>query len=163
MNASLLSGPLPILVAVVLSVILGATPHGLPQTLADQAIETVKHLSVSRLDSSLPEVKFEAWFARVVGRESKIAWELNDCGEQTGDPKSDALRDIPMCVGVSADLPDGRKAGVLVHVGTSRKGISGAPTVFDAYYVEVSGKHQQTKRLHNLEDSLRKGGFGGMP
>ena len=161
MNASRIPGTLPALVAVVLLVIGGAAPCCYPQTLADQAVETVKHLSASRLDSSLPEVKFEAYFERIVGRQAKIQWELNDCGEQTGDPKSDALRDMPMCVGVNADLPDGRKAGVLIHVGTSQKGLSGSPTLFDAY-IEASGKRRQAKHLHDLEDFLKKGGLSGM-
>lgn len=160
MIASRSAGHINVIVVGLSIVIGGIASHGFTQEKANEAVESVKHLAVSHLDASLPPVKFEAWFGMVVGRQAKIQWELNDCGEQTGDPKTDGLRDMPMCVGVNADLPDGRKVGVLIHVGTNQKGLSGSPSVFDAY-VEASGKRRPTKHLHDLENFVKKG-FDGV-
>ncbi len=130
-------------------------PSGFQQPAEDRAIEHVKHMPVSKLDSALPDVMFAAWFERIVGKDAKVRWEMNDCGEQTADPKIDRQNDAPVCVGAYADMPDGRKVVVLLNVGTVRKGAGDAARVFDAY-LEVGGKQQQAKRLHNLEDSLKR-------
>ena len=59
-----------------------------------KAIDHIKHLEVSRLDPKLSRVEFESWFASILDPETKIVWELNDCGEQTGGGK-DSGGDIP--------------------------------------------------------------------
>ncbi len=130
-------------------------PSGFQQPAEDKAIEHVKHMPVSKLDSSLPDVMFAAWFERIAGKDAKVRWEMNDCGEQTGDPKIDRQNDMPMCVGAYADMPDGRKMAVLLSVGSVKKGIGDTARIFDAY-LEVGGKQQRAKRLHNLEDSLKR-------
>jgi len=58
---------------------------------------------------------------------AQIAWESNDCGEQDGFT---ARADIPLCGEASATLADGRKLTVMIGVGTSRKGVQGAPGVW---------------------------------
>ena len=47
----------------------------------------------------------------------KLAWEVNDCGEQTGDPEVDSERDLPICVEATITLTDGSRAGVLLGSG----------------------------------------------
>ncbi len=142
-------------VAVISIVVRGAVLYGFSQIPPDTAIETVKRLSVARLDPSLPPVKFEAWLGRVIGRQTEIRWDMNDCGEQSGDPNAGKLRDVPLCVAANADLPDGRKVSVLIHVGSNQKGLSNLPTVFNAF-VETAGKRRETKHLHDLEGFLKK-------
>ncbi len=124
------------------------------QNADEKVLETVKHIPVSRLDSSLPDVSFLAWFGRMAGQNANIRWEQNDCGEQSGAQSSDK-EDAPICVAAIADRADGRKVSVAIHVGTNKKGISGTPSVFEAY-LEADGKIQKAKRLHNLEDLLKK-------
>ncbi len=127
---------------------------GFCQTSGEKAIESLKHLPVSKLDSSLPDVSFLAWFGRMAGQNANIRWEENDCGEQKVGAPSDK-EDAPICVAAYADRADGRKVSVLVRVGTNKKGVNSAPAVFEAS-LEADGKTQKAKRLHNLEDMLKK-------
>src|SRR5690349_7492013 len=73
-------------------------PGGL--SIQTQAINQIKNLEVSRLDPKLPRVQFGSWFASILDPETKIAWELNDCGEQAGGGKDST--DIPTCVQAEA-------------------------------------------------------------
>ena len=120
-----------------------------------KAIEFAKRLSVSLLDSTLPQARFSEWLAGLVGDSAVVQWELNDCGEQTGDSAIDNHRDIPICVGVDVTLPDHRKLGIMISVGTHDKGLVGEPAVFDMY-LESEGKFRTMRRLGDLERTLRK-------
>src|ERR1700730_8140719 len=60
-------------------------------------IAYVKRITASELDSKLTAEPFGRWLTRIAGPDAAIAWEVNDCGEQTGSP-ADRLRDIPVCV-----------------------------------------------------------------
>jgi hypothetical protein len=91
-----------------------------------RVIAAAKQVYVDRLDVQLPHIRFEAWLQKQIG-EARIAWESNDCGEQDGFT---ARADIPLCGEASATLPDGRKLTVMIGVGTSRKGVQGAPGVW---------------------------------
>lgn len=95
-----------------------------------KAINKVKRLSVSELDKKLTETPFEEWFSKVVGQKVSKSWEVNDCGEQTGDGEG---RDFPICVDVSAVENDSFSVSVLVAVGTHKKGVVGKPEVFWIY------------------------------
>lgn len=89
----------------------------------------VKKVPAKQLDDALPVVRFAAWLRTTVGAEAKIEWEVNDCGEQTGDPAVDKGRDFPACVEAIATLADGRRVHVQVIVGTFAKGFVGKPQV----------------------------------
>src|SRR5574337_1563894 len=73
----------------------------------DAAIKYVQKVSVAKLDSTLTGTPFADWLRGIIGKKATIEWELNDCGEQSGDPNVDKDRDIPACVGVNANLADG--------------------------------------------------------
>lgn len=99
--------------------------------LAEQvAIERAKNALVSSFDRNLPKVTLEAFLTNATNKGQSV-WEVNDCGEQSGDPESDSQRDIPICAQVRITVPNGSKANVMVAVGTSKKGISGRPELFD--------------------------------
>lgn len=94
--------------------------------LEQRVIAAAKQVDVRKLDPQLPRMRFDAWLQKQVGS-APIAWESNDCGEQDGFT---AGADIPLCGQASATLADGRKLTVMITVGTSRKGVQGAPGVW---------------------------------
>jgi hypothetical protein len=91
-----------------------------------RVIAAAKQAYVDKLDIQLPHMRFDAWLQMQIGT-ARIAWESNDCGEQDGFT---ARADIPLCGEASATLADGRKLTVMIGVGTSRRGVQGAPGVW---------------------------------
>jgi len=67
------------------------------------AIEKVKTTPTSQIEKGRSALPFEKWFQNLAGKGAVMKWELNDCGEGGG---SDRARDMPLCVGVTANLPD---------------------------------------------------------
>lgn len=84
----------------------------------ERLVNLVKLTPARDLDSELPKIRFERWLRDMLGKEVELRWEVNDCGEQTGDPAVDRRRDVPACVEAAATLADGRAFGVQVQVGT---------------------------------------------
>jgi hypothetical protein len=125
------------------------------QISSDDAIDLLEEFPAAKLDSLLPKTPFLTWFKSVVGGSAKLQWEVNDCGEQTGVPMVDQQRDLPVCLEVSADLPDNRKVGVAVWVGTEKKGLTDTPAVYDIY-LQLAGRFYHVKRLSDLPKSLRQ-------
>lgn len=94
-----------------------------------EAIQHAKATIVKRLDATLPNKTVEIWLRDVFGS-AKTAWEVNDCGEQTGDPRQDRGRDFPMCVDVSVSLDRGRVLHLLLAVGSFKTGVRRQPASF---------------------------------
>jgi hypothetical protein len=119
----------------------------------DEVIAHAKRIDVSQLDPALPSQPFASWFRHTIGPDAKVAWEVNDCGEQTGS-RSDPERDLPLCAQAEAELLDGRKVVVIISVGTQKRGLSkGAEGI---YYVGVEGGETQTiSKLHDLASALK--------
>jgi hypothetical protein len=90
-----------------------------------------------------------------IGDSAVVQWKLNDCGEQTGDPPVDTLRDIPTCIGVSVTLPDHRKLGITIAVGTDRKGLVGASEIVEMH-LESRGHYLRLKRLSDLRSVVKQ-------
>ena len=86
--------------------------------LEKEAVDRAKSVIVRSLDGTLPDRTLETWLRDLFGSGAKTTWEVNDCGEQTGDPQRDRGRDFPMCVDVSVSLTDNRVLHVLLAVGT---------------------------------------------
>lgn len=95
-----------------------------------RAIELARQIPVSMLEAGLPNQPLVQWLAEAAGAGAKIDWEVNDCGEQTGNPDLDRGRDFPLCVEAIAKLANGRIANVFVVVGTFQKGIAGTPSLW---------------------------------
>jgi hypothetical protein len=118
-----------------------------------QAIDRVKKSPVHQLDPKLPKEPLADWFRQVVGPATKIKWEVNDCGEQTGS-SADAGRDLPICVGAQADLAAGRSVSILIFVGTSRKVRESTLQVYDIS-VRENGRLKEVRGLHTLPSALK--------
>ncbi|MBI3585741.1 MAG: hypothetical protein HY088_01265 [Ignavibacteriales bacterium] len=124
------------------------------QITEDAAIKYAQKISVAKLDSTLTGKPLADWLRGIVGKNATIHWELNDCGEQTGNPEVDEKRDIPACVGLDVDLMDGRKVSMAILIGTYKKGIFGSPEIYDIFIDSNDGYHS-IKRLSEFEKILR--------
>ena len=119
-----------------------------------ETIQHAKSLLVSSLDRSLPKVSLE-YFLKYESADAVIEWEVNDCGEETGNPQTDSGRDFPMCV--EADFDGNHRAvSVMIAVGTSRKGISGKPALFSATITGPGGSAKSIRRLGDLPKELQR-------
>ena len=113
-----------------------------------EAIEAAKKAVVFDMDPTLPRTAFASWLREVSGRPLETTWEVNDCGEQTGDPAVDWGRDFPMCVQAQLSLGSARDLYLLVVVGTFGKGVTPGPPRF--FYGFVTEAGVPTKRLRRL-------------
>jgi hypothetical protein len=129
-----------------------ASKTGSQPTLEQRVIAETKKISARSLDPELPDQPFAEWFQSVVGKDVKIAWESNDCGEQTGDPKTTPA-EFPICGQASAKLPGERNVTVMVAVGSNKKGLEGPPTVFFVG-LDIEATFETIKSLHELPAAI---------
>ena len=125
-----------------------------PQLDQDETITRVKRLDVSKLDASLPKEKFATWFGRVVIPRSKVRWEINDCGEQSGG-RQDVDRNIPTCVQAEATTNSDWNVVVMIQIGTIKKGPLAKPVVKDAF-IQRGDQSYTARTLGELVQLLRK-------
>lgn len=131
-----------------------ATPSQPPNSPEEEKVIAVaRQVPVSELDPKLPKQAFGPWLEKLVAP-AKVAWELNDCGEQSGTP-ADEGRDFPMCVEANAELGAGRHLTVSIAVGTVKKGISGKPGVFFILLDEPGSEEKDVVHLSDLAARLR--------
>jgi hypothetical protein len=118
------------------------------------AIQRAKSALVSSLDSSLPKVSLE-FFLKYESGGADIRWEVNACGEQTGNPATGSGSDSPMCV--EADFAkDQTDVTVIVTVGTFQKAPSGTPALFNVTVQGPGGKIHSLRRLGDLPKELHR-------
>ncbi|HEY7680111.1 MAG TPA: hypothetical protein VIC04_06280 [Terriglobia bacterium] len=137
----------------VLAMLLLRAPAALGQIEEEAAVDFAKRTLASELDSALPKQPFGAWFTQLMGPTAEVFWEMNDCGEQTGDPAIDSQRDLPVCVGAEAQLEDGREILAILSVGTWETGLAKA-VVRDVYWAQGREYHP-LKRLSELPALVR--------
>ena len=121
-----------------------------------KAIETAKHTSVQQIENSLPDKPFEKWLRDLIGPQAQMVWEVNDCGEQSGNPAVDKGRNFPMCVSTLVDLPAKRKLEVSLVVGTFKSGIKTGPASFNlAAIVAPNAQINFIKSLSLLPEAIK--------
>lgn len=113
-----------------------------------RAITAAKSASAHRLDPSLPERPLEKWLRQAVGPQARIAWEVNDCGEQTGNPEVDKGRDFPMCAEAQIALPGKRTLYVSFSVGTVKAAVRAGSVRFA--YAVIEQPHGPAKSIRKL-------------
>lgn len=123
----------------------------LPNAGPDAAIAAAKETVVAELDPAQPDIRFEDWLRSMAAPGREIDWEVNDCGEQTGNPELDRGRDFPMCVEARVPLDGNRVLWVSLLVGTWGTGVSGGIPGLRAAYLAESGQPAQTFR--NLSEA----------
>jgi hypothetical protein len=121
-----------------------------------KAIEAAKHTSIRQIETSLPDKPFEKWLRDLIGPQAHMIWEVNDCGEQTGNPEVDKGRDFPMCVSAVVDLTGKRKLDVQLVVGTFKSGIKTGPASFHhAAILAPGGQIDFVKSLSLLTEAIQ--------
>lgn len=118
----------------------------------ERLITFVQGIPAKDFDSSLPKMRLERWLMDVAGKGIEVRWELNDCGEQTGDPAVDSKRDIPACVEATADLPGQRAFSVQIQVGTF-SGKTQKPAL-RGIFVQRSKHLYEVEKLRDLPKQL---------
>ncbi len=108
-------------------------------------IDYAKGIDASKLDAKLPKQSLVAALEKALGRDTILMWEVNDCGEQSGY-EADRRRDFPMCVGIDATLPVGRKVLVRIAVGTQKK-------AYEANQYYITAGFNKGKNLSTLANS----------
>ncbi len=86
-----------------------------------------------------------------MGPDQSYTWELNDCGEATGNPEVDRQRDMPMCIEARAKGPVEleTETSVIVQVGTEHLGLLTKP-VLRGIVQQEGDDITDIKNLHDL-------------
>ncbi|MEK8033045.1 hypothetical protein AACH06_19655 [Ideonella sp. DXS29W] len=114
-----------------------------------QMIKVAQNVSAHALDPQLPRIPFAEWVRSIAAPGSRMDWEVNDCGEQTGNP-ADAGQDFPLCAEVRFEIRPGVVAYVDVAVGSDHHGVYGEPVVFQLF-TERDGGYQHVSSLLDLK------------
>lgn len=119
------------------------------------AIAAAKRTDVHRIEPSLPKQAFEKWLRGATGAHAEIHWEVNDCGEQTGNPSVDKGRDLPMCAEAQVALAGNRRLSVSLAVGVFRGGVGSGPAgLAFAVITERDGSLRWVESLSRLREAI---------
>ncbi len=135
-----------------------------PQSSRDRrAIAAAKSIPVSQLDRKLPRIAFDQWLRTQVPN-GRITYEVNDCGEQTGNPQLDRGRDFPMCAEARISLGARHKLYIELPVGTFKTGVKAGPAgFFYAVIVGSDGSQNWIKTLSKVPEAIKAIKIGDMP
>lgn len=117
-----------------------------------EMLQGTKSVAASKIEAGLPDSSFESWLEKPIGA-SVGKWEVNDCGEQTGEPTSEG-RDYPLCVDLIAKLPSDEYAFIRLSIGSFSKC---APAVPKVSWVQIWSsadpvQHTVIKELRSLNE-----------
>ena len=118
-------------------------------------IASAKQVSVHSLDAALPDLALEKWLMKESGSDAKYHWEVNDCGEQSGNPNDTGP--VPLCVEVDSDLKDGRE--IVIFIADDRSENSrNAPPDWKIFFAQLTTPHEKInlRRLSDLPAALIK-------
>lgn len=119
-------------------------------------IAAAKEVSVHRLDNALPDLAFEKWLATESGPDAKYHWEVNDCGEQSGNPNDSGP--VPLCVEVDSSLKDGREIVIFLADDRPENAKNDAPPDWKIFFAQLTTPHEKInlRRLSDLPAALIK-------
>ena len=131
---------------------------GPPGASADTVlIEAVRSMVAHEIDQLLPSISVETWLTGLLGSQARMQWEINDCGEQAGDPAVDRGRDFPKCAQVRAELPGRRTLVVALSAGSQQKQPAGAPAYRFGVLIRPDGSRVDVHRLTDLASVIKPG------
>ena len=117
-------------------------------------IQIVKRISVHKLDDALPDVSFEKWLGKESGPNATFHWEVNDCGEQSGNPSDSGP--IPTCVEVDSTLTDGREIVIFIADNGPKNAQKSDPHDWKIFFAQLTSPHEKIylRRLSDLPAAL---------
>ncbi len=134
---------------IVLCAALAASAYTDPK--ADEAtIAKVKNTPVSQLQPGMQKVSLEYYLQTQSGAGATIKWEVNDCGEQTGDPADRNIADPPICVEADVTNQRGATAYLFIAIGTAKTGVKGKPKVFSISFKDSKGNTKELRRIGQI-------------
>jgi hypothetical protein len=134
-------------------VALGTLP-GQTTTSVAALVEAVRSTVAREIDQALPLISFDEWVTGVLGSQVRVEWEVNDCGEQTGNPALDRGRDFPTCVQLRAELTGGRSVLVMLSAGSQRQQPAGAPGFHSGVVIQPGGRQLEIRRPGDLPSMI---------
>ena len=119
-------------------------------------IAAAKKVSVHKLDTALSDLAFEKWLAKESGPDAKYHWEINDCGEQSGNPNDTGP--VPLCVEADFTLKDGREVVILIADDRPENAKKDAPPDWKIFFAQLTTPHEKInlRRLSDLPAALIK-------
>jgi hypothetical protein len=131
---------------------------GPPGTSADTAlIEAVRSTVAYEIDPLLPSMSFDGWLKGLLGSQAGLQWEINDCGEQTGNPAVDRGRDFPKCAELRAELSGRRTLILALSAGSQEKPPAGAPKYHFGVLIRPDASRVEIRRLADLASVIKTG------
>jgi len=109
------------LTVTVLHLVMPTSSHG-ESSSSDELLAAARSTLASQIETGLPDQPIESWLAALVSDNASLTWELNDCGEQTGNPEIDAARDLPICAEIAASHVN-QRIFLYFFVGTKSMGV----------------------------------------
>jgi hypothetical protein len=99
------------------------------------------------------KVKLEDWIKKRFPESSKILWEVNDCGEQSGSPDQ---TDFPLCAEASTEV-GGKTYSVSYSVGSYKEGLAGGPQFWwfqyaNGDYYEIGNSLEEWNKIIEAVD-----------
>lgn len=116
------------------------------------AIERARRVPASALEGGLPKRPFEQWLSQISSG-AGWTWEVNDCGEQSGNPEVDRGRDFPMCVEAIEKLAGGQTVVITLAMGTFQKGVTGTPKLLRITIIRDS-RYESVAHLSDLPSRI---------
>jgi len=119
----------------------------------DDYVGFAKSLPAKDFDKSLPSVPAEQWLASSLPPGIEAVWgsTVTDCGEQTGDPKIDRKRDMPLCAEIELKTKDNKLVGyLLLFVGTEKTGKTKEAAGLYYGYIKQGDKTTDLKNLQEI-------------
>ncbi|XCN71701.1 MAG: hypothetical protein Q3M24_15475 [Candidatus Electrothrix aestuarii] len=116
--------------------------------------EYSKHIDVTELDATLPSTSLHDWLNGLAKASERVAWEFNDCGEQTGS-EADRGRDFPKCLEGIIESPSHERAlSIQVYVGTWQRGFVGKPKLGLISYTRLGQLAVGARSLSTLKKAV---------
>lgn len=119
----------------------------------DDYVSYAKQLEAKKYDDNLPSIPVEQWLTSVLPGGIAAVWGeyVTDCGEQTGVPKIDKKRDMPLCAEIELKKKDRLVGYLLLFVGTEKKGRLKDETTLYYGYIRKDDKTIGLKKLQEIE------------
>ena len=118
----------------------------------DDYVSFAKSLPAKKYDRRLPSIPIEQWLSSALPPGVVAEWgnSVTDCGEQTGDPKIDKERDMPLCTEIEFKKKDKSVGYLLLFVGTEKKGKMKEAAGLYYGYIKQGDKTINLKRLQEI-------------
>ncbi len=116
----------------------------------DAVIARVKNTMVSQLQPGMQKVTLEYYLQTQSGAGATIKWEVNDCGDQTGDPANRDITDPPICVEADVTNQRGATAYLFIAVGSAKTGVKGKPRLFSISFKDSKGNMKELRRIGQI-------------